>query len=138
MNELKIAAEDILLYGLWNPLDQWKQHEGDTNKDFKLFSEKSAELTSKRISPDLSHFELVCRYPIVAAFLDRKGCSSDEKEWFIKVLPGRLAWLRRERRNAEHESGHQWTRGDLNKYYAEFIGIGQRGILPQIARILFL
>ena len=62
----------------------------------------------------------------------------EERKWFTKVLPKRLNWLRKARKKAEHGSNIEWTSEELLRYYAEFIGIGQQGIIPKITEILLL
>ena len=138
LNELKVAVEESLLHGLWNPLIQWVKCEGEANKDFTIFKEMVSELNNKKLLPDISHFERLCSYPIVVSFLKKRGVNSDKREWFTIRLPQRLAWLRRARRKAEHKSNEDWTYQELGKYYTEFMGIGKLGIIPEVARILFL
>jgi len=138
LNELKIAIEEILLIGLWNPLNQWCINLNIVKENLEPFLKLRDELISKRMQPDLSHFERLCRFPIVHAFLKNKAITKDRREWFKDRLPNRLAWLRRARRNAEHIANREWTREELGMYYSEFIGIDKRGIILEIARILFL
>ena len=71
-------------------------------------------------------------------FLKKKGIPTAQRAWFVNVLPECLARLRKARRRAEHESGREWTRKELGKFYAEYMGIGQLGVLPVLSKILLL
>jgi len=136
LNELRIATEELLLCGLWKPLEQWVVSQGGKCGGRQDFLNFKAELASKGWVPDLFHLERACRMSITDAFLKNKGVPPKERRWFLEELPRSLSRLRRERRRAEHESSNQWTRQELSKYFAEFIGIGRPGILPELCRIL--
>ncbi|MFC1970843.1 hypothetical protein ACFLV0_02760 [Chloroflexota bacterium] len=102
----------------------------------EIIDDLVTELSQKGSMPTLLDFERTCRLPITDAFLKEKGISNEKRVWFCNQLPKSLYHLRRARNRAEHESADQWTRQDLNKFYDEFIGIGQSGILPELCRIL--
>jgi len=138
LNELKIAAEEMLLHGLWRPLEQWIEHSGGECGGSGEFLTLERELSAKHWLPDMSHFEKVCKMPIVRAFLQNKGIASDELDWFAQGLPVSLSTLRQVRARAEHASSNRWTRKGIHQYVTEFLGIGQPGVLPQLAKILFV
>jgi len=135
-NELRIAAEELLHSGLWNPLAQWVQNLKEHNNDTKWLIERRQELSQKGLMPTLLDFERTCRLSITNVFLKEKGVSNEDRAWFCNQLPKSLYHLRRARNRAEHESDDQWTRQDLSRFYNEFIGIGQPGILPKLYRML--
>ncbi|MFC2012475.1 hypothetical protein ACFLVU_05030 [Chloroflexota bacterium] len=137
-NELRVAAEELLHSGLWKPLEQWIQNLKIHSNNTKWFMDRRQELSQKGSMPTLLDFERTCRLPITDAFLKEKGTSNEKRTWFCNQLPKSLYHLRRARNRAEHESTDQWTRQDLSKFYNEFIGIGQPGILPELCRILLV
>jgi len=137
LNELKIAAEELILHGLWRPLEQWVKHSSDECAESKEFLTLEGELSAKGWQPDMSHFERVCGMTIVRLFLQKKGVASSEQEWFAQDLPSSLSRLRLVRNRAEHVSSNRWARKGVHQFVTEFMGIGQPGVLPQLARILF-
>ncbi len=137
LNELKIAAEEILLHGLWEPLDQWIAGPGRKRNDRQAFLNLKADLAKKRLAPDLSHHERLCETTVAGAFLKHKGVTETERQWVVQQLPERLKKLRNARRRAEHETVNAWTRPQLKGFVDEFLGIGQLGIIPRLTKILF-
>lgn len=136
LNELKIATEEILLHGLWDPLDRWVAGQGRERKDIQVFLDLKAALAKARLTPDLNHYEQLCGTTVAGAFLKRNGATGTERQWFTQQLPKRLRKLRNARRRAEHETASTWTRAQLKEFVAEFLGIGQPGIIPRLTKLL--
>lgn len=137
LNDLVIATEEILFIGLWKRLEERvKSNRGKTpdQKEFLIFKEK---LTAKRGPSHLRILVDVCKRSITEEYLIFNGVVSEERIWFSKKLPGRVHELHNQRNRAEHQSGVNWTRSELEGYYNEFMGIGKRGILPRLCKILF-
>jgi hypothetical protein len=137
LNELKIATEEILVNGLWKPLEKWLITQKRNNQDIQELLRATADLTEKRRLPTILNFELICRLPSTSAFLADRGVDPKNRQWFSKELPQSLFRLRTARNDAEHEISNPWDRESLRKYYEEFVGIGQLGTLPELSRILF-
>jgi len=137
LNELRITAEELLLHGLWMPLGQWIERQGGQRRGVEEFLRLKNELVKKGLAPGLFHFERTCRMQITRTFLVQGGVSTGDREWFVGELPRSLKRLRKARRSAEHESVNASTRGELRPFVADFVGIGRRGLLPRLAKILF-
>lgn len=63
--------------------------------------------------------------------MDKKGL-----EFIRQQAAKRLGRLRRARNAAEHEPGHEADHAALRDLYAEAVGIGRKGVLPELARLL--
>jgi hypothetical protein len=137
LNELKIATEEILVNGLWKPLEKWLAAQKGKRHDIQELASIMTEFASKRCLPTILNFERICRMPATGAFLADKKVDPKNQQWFSTELPRSLFRLRTARNDAEHKIGNQWDRESLRKYYEEFVGIGQVGTLPEICRILF-
>jgi len=137
LNDLKITCEEMLLRGLWRPLADWLNHGGIEHQEKQAFLTLRIELQTKGMSPDLYHFEQVCKMPITYIFLKEKGISLLELEWFSQGLVNSLSKLRLVRNQAEHTSVTGWTRQGVKQYFDEFLGIGRPGVLLRLAKILF-
>ncbi len=138
LNELKIATEEILLHGLWDSLDRWVAGPGRERKDIQVFLDLKAALAKAGLTPDLNHYEQLCRTAVAGAFLKRNGATGTERRWFAQQLPKRLRKLRNARRRAEHETASTWPRAQLKEFVAEFLGIGQPGIIPRLTKLLYM
>jgi hypothetical protein len=136
LNHLKVATEELLLHGLWEPLGQWVTNQGDKPEDRQYFLDLKTELDGKGFIPDISHYEIICRMNITTAFLKKNAVKPEDRQWFFVELPKSLKRLRKARRRAEHESSGKWTHLELQKFIAEFLGIGQSGVLPRLTRVL--
>ena len=137
LNELKIATEEILLHGLWEPLDRWITGPGRERKDREIFLNLKAGLHKNDLTPDLSHYERICGTTVTRAFLKKKGVPEIERRWVAEQLPKRLKKLRYARRRAEHETTNRLARSQLKDFVDEFLGIGQPGIIPRLTKVLF-
>jgi hypothetical protein len=67
----------------------------------------------------------------------RKEFSAPEQAWFSRDVVNSLSKLRLVRNRAEHSSANGWTRAGFKQFVNEFLGVGQPGVLIQIAKILF-
>jgi len=136
LNELKVATEEILLHSIWNPLIQWileKDERCSQGHDFILLEER---LRRRHHTPTLVDFEKMCIMNITAKFLSIKGFSKKDLVWISKDLPKNLRKLRKERDKAEHESTEH-TYATLSKYFNRYLGIGEPGVLIQLARLFY-
>ena len=88
------------------------------------------------MTPDLKHYEKLCRMTVTGGFLKWNGINATERQWFAKQLPKKLNKLRKARRCAEHETASTWNRGKLKEFIEEFLGIGQSGTIPRLIKLL--
>ncbi|MFC2066842.1 hypothetical protein ACFLUO_07335 [Chloroflexota bacterium] len=137
LNELRIAVEELLIQEFWKPLGQWFDKHGRNCQGSQSFLDLKMELENKRKVPTILDFEHICKMQISGTYLVNKGVTREDRVWFIQSLQKSLFPLRRARNRAEHESDTQLTHEELNKYYNEFIGIGQPGIVEKLSELLF-
>ncbi len=136
LNELRIAVEELLILEFWKPLGQWFDKHGRNCQGSQSFLDLKLELENKRKVPTILDFEHICKMQISGIFLVNMGVTREDRVWFIQRLQESLFPLRRARNRAEHESGTQLTHEELNKYYNEFIGIGQPGVIEKLSKLL--
>lgn len=138
LSQLNIATEEILFYGLWLKIEEWGRTMNNSVALVKEIQNTKKQLSTKKGRSQLRVLADLCKKPLVEEFLKVKRIEQGERNWCSKSLPGRIHALQDQRNKAEHESGKNWTRGELGKYYNEFIGIGEVGILPRLGKLLFL
>lgn len=138
LNELRIAAEELLRYRLWEPLIAWADEQADypTSPDFSQV--RSIREEPRRESSDLSKYERLLSDRIGVGRFLREQADVDEKGLrFIKQQASKhLERLRRARNAAEHDPGHEADPAVVRRRYAESVGIGRKGVLPELARLL--
>lgn len=137
LNDLVIATQELLIEGLWKPLEKWlnstKLRE-TYQRDYLHFKDK---LASRKGPSTLRILADICKSSISQEYLTSIGKSPEDKKWFIRVLHKRIHRLHDKRNLAEHESGISWTRSELSEFYNSYIGIGEEGIIFRLGRILF-
>lgn len=137
LNELRIAAEELLHSRLWEPLIAW----ADEQKDYPSpdFAEiRFARERAHRKSPSLETYEPLLRDGIgVGRFLREQAGVDENGLQFIKQQAAKsLKRLRQARNAAEHDPGHEADLAKIRGIYAEAVGIGREGVLPELARLL--
>jgi hypothetical protein len=132
LNELQIATTELLTYGLWDPMGEWLGKNNTNKIDTSKYDELVFDLKSKNRSLTALDLERTCRMPVTVKFLTSKGISKSDLEWITKLLPTSIFKLRQARNRAEHVSGSRIEREELNRFYNEFLGIGQTGIIRKI------
>ena len=136
LNELQIATIELLIYRLWNPMGEWLKRNNTKNIDTSKYDELVYDLKSKNRSLTALDLERTCRMPVTVKYLTSKGISESDLEWITRVLPTSIFKLRQARNRAEHVSDSQIEREELNRFYNEFIGIGQTGIIRKISELI--
>ena len=138
LNELRIAAEELLHSRLWEPLIAWADEQKDyrTSPDFAEI--RFARERAHRKSPSLETYEPLLRDGIAVVRFLREQVGVDEKGLrFIKQQAAKsLKRLRQARNAAEHNPGHEANLAKIRDRYAEAVGIGREGVLPELARLL--
>ena len=86
--------------------------------------------------PSILDFEHICKMPITGTYLVAMNVPREGRIWFIQSLQRSLYPLRQARNRAEHESGSEFTHEEINRFYEEFIGIGQPGVIKQLYLLL--
>ena len=130
LNNLLIATEEVFSEYIWEPLctAEWDPGLYD-------FEELRARIESKGRDPGISDFIWVCEQPFFQEYLERREIGGDDLHFLTEELPGRMKELRDARNQAQHEIGHLASKGDAERYFRTFIGIGGPGVLPVLNRI---
>ena len=140
LNELRIAAEELLHDRLWKPLIAWawadEQEEYRKSADFSKLRSIREELRAE--SPGLGTYErLLRKNAAVDRFLQEQAGVDEPGLRFIKRQAAeRLERLRQARNAAEHNPSHEANLAKIRDLYAEAVGIGRKGVLPELARLL--
>ncbi len=138
LNELRIAAEELLRYRLWEPLILWMERQPDylTSPDFVEI--RYARERAHRGSPSLETHERLLRDGIgVGRFLRERVVGDKTGLQFITQQAAKhLGRLRQARNAAEHEPGYEADSAAIRDLYAEAVGVGRKGVLPEMARLL--
>ena len=129
LSNLQTATEEMFLKFVFQPMKG-----GGTTIDQQLLGLIEAIEHSREHSKIL-YFACVCRNPSFAGFLKRRNIETTDIEFLTRGLPGKLDRLRSRRNSAEHATEEPWRRDEIRPFFHEFMGIGQRGVLPDLARI---
>ena len=128
LNELRVATEEVLYHRFWKPLGEWskKQPGYPTDPDFRATSNIRGHLGKKR--PSLDNYEKEVLPDIgTRRFLREIGLNEESLDF-----KSYIERLRKTRNIAEHTT----DRKEVDALYAEALGIGQRGVLPELVRLL--
>ena len=128
LNELRIAMEEVLHHHFWKPLVEWArgQQGYEAGPDFRGTRTTQGHLGSKR--PSLDNYEKEVLPDMgTRRFLREIGLNGESPDF-----KGYIERLRKTRNTAEHTA----DRAEVDALYAEAVGIGQRGVLPELVRLL--
>lgn len=133
LNDLRIATEEMCFQVIWKPLTQVKR--GST--EILGFMKVKTELAERHPprDPSISDYIGICGEDWYVKFLGSLDIGEDDIRFLTGTLPNRMDQLRNERNSAEHEIGSLKSRDSIESFYHGFLGIGQAGVLPELARI---
>ena len=133
LNDLRVATEEMCFQVIWNPIDRVKRGSWDILEFRKI----KAELGERHPSqfPGISEYIRICRGNGYSEFLRSLEIGNDDIRFLTKTLPRKMSQLRSERNLAEHGIGTSRPRDAVESFYRGFLGIGQAGVLPELARI---
>ena len=129
LNDLRIATEEMCQQFLWQLM--LSNSRGVSLSLLGLLRNESY----KDGRPSISDCIDTCGHSDFVKFLIHRKVDTYDKEFLNKRLPDAMLRLRNNRNRAEHESGEPWHREEVRPLFNEFLGIGQAGILPELARI---
>lgn len=139
LNELRIAAEELLRYRLWEPLIAWADEQEEYRESADFSQLRFIREEPRRESLGLEQCERLLRDDVaVGRFLrDELGVSKDDLAQTIRQRALKyFGRLRAARNAAEHDPGHEADSAKIRGLYAEAVGIGRKGVLPELARLL--
>lgn len=127
-NDLRLAVEEMCQQFLWQHL--WTNR--SVNQDLLSLLKKGISVDGR---PGLHDCIEICEHPEFDKFLIERRVEQYDRDFLTGQLPVEMRPLRDNRNRAEHESGETWHREEVRPIFYKFLGIGQLGILPLLARI---
>ena len=126
LNELLRATEEMCERFILQPM-------ANDSPDILSLEAKMAE---RRRSLGVRDYINICELPSLPSLLSEHSLADDEIRFLTEDLPASMRRLLAGARNpAEHETGISMPPALVDSAYRLFLGIGQPGILPQLARI---
>ena len=125
LNELLRVAEEMCEHFMVQPLV-------NDSPDILSIEAKMAE---RRRSLGVRDYIDICEIPSLPSLLSERSLADGEIRFLIEDLPASMRSLARARNPAEHETGTSTPPALVDSAYRLFLGIGRKGILPQLARI---
>ena len=133
-NELRIATEEMCNHYIWRPLENLKSSEWFPEMDD--FEQRRQEKDDNSYDPNLIGLIWPCEQQFYEKFLAQRKLRSLEIQFLTCDLPKISKKLWYTRRNlAEHKLDKMAQHDAVEEFFKMFLGIGQRGILPELARI---
>ena len=131
LNPLQRATEDILYHHLWVPLTEWaKEHQRDSEYLPGILS------VARKQYPGLTECIKVISENLAESYLRALKIAGQDIEFLTKDAPKHFRNLRDARNKVEHEPGSSVTPSDVRNLYRMSLGIGCRGMLPEMVRLL--
>ena len=115
---------------------QWFNKKGREQQGAEELVTLRTVLVESRRQPTLTDFAGVFKMRISDTYFIERGISEDDRLCFIQVLPNSFYHLLNARNRAEHEPGKRFSTEELKLFFDEFMGIGKKGVILEIARIL--
>ena len=128
LNDLLRAAEEMCERFVFQPL----MNEESTKSSILSIEDKVAD--RHRSLSVREHIE-ICELPSMPSLLSERSLADGEVRFLTEDLPASMRNLARARNPAEHDTGASVLPALVDSAYRLFLGIGQPGILPQLARI---
>ena len=131
-NDIRIATEEVLYSYLWLPLSRTQplSHPG-----LKMILDKPKQ---DRRSPSIDDYVQLLWHRGVKDYFQGLGMSDGDVKFLTddNRTTKHLQALQRTRNSAEHEPGDTVDPQTIRQLYAESLGIGRRGVLPELVRLL--
>ena len=113
---------------IWQPL-------ADSKESSIEFLKFEAIATDRHSAPSARDYVRLCKQGFFQDHLCRQKLAAKDVQLLRVELPNLLGQLADRRNPAEHETGSSTPRGVVDDCYKTFLGIGKRGVLPELARI---
>ena len=134
-NEIRIATEEMLYYYLWLPLSEWIGAQRQPPPGWRTILGRPKE---GRRSPSIDDYVSLLWHSPIKDYFQTLGMSDDDVQFLTKEnrTTKHLQALQRTRNAAEHEPGDTVDPRTVRQLYAESLGIGRKGVLPELVRLL--
>ena len=131
LNDLLRATEEMCYEFIWQPLSRSKS----AYEEFQPYEDRVAKRQLGSY-PSVRDYVGVCEDDrFFPDFCTSRGLGQNDEEFMVESLPIALRQLVDHRNRAEHETGSSTPREVITDCYRTFLGIGKRGVLPELARI---
>ena len=132
-NELRIATEEVLHRYLWQRVSEWVKHQSPPLRGVAVVLERPG-----RHAPGLDDFVQLLHTDGVKDYLRSVGMDKPDIDFLTKEkrTAAYLERLQHARNPAEHQPGYAPAPADIRALYAEALGIGRKGVLPELLRLL--
>ena len=131
LSPLQRATEDTLYYYLWKPLVEW----AGTKPDYSDYPGRLLARFGKQF-PGLTEYLDVLRSSAGRSYLGTLGLAGEDLKFLSKDVPTLLRKLRDNRNKVEHEPDSGVDLNDIRDLYLAYLGIGRRGVIPELVRLL--
>ena len=131
LSPLQRVTEDTLYHYLWQPLVEWAGTKPD-------YSEYPGRLLAKfgKQYPGLTEYLDVLHSSAGKGYLGTLGFAREDLTFLSKDVPTLLRNLRHNRNKVEHEPDSGVDLNDIKDLYRAYLGIGRRGVIPELVRLL--
>ena len=135
LNEIRIATEEVLHRYLWTPLSEWAAAQRSLHSGVKEILGRPEQ---SRRSPIIDDYVQLLWHSGARDYFRSLGLSDDDVRFLTREnrTTKHLQTLQRTRNTAEHEPGSAINPSEVRDLYAESLGIGRKGILPELLRLL--
>ena len=127
LNPLQRATEDVLYHHLWVPLAKW---------GLPRDSEYLAGLLARKQYPGLTEYIQLVSEKLAKRYFRGLGIEGDDLDFLTNKAQQHFRSLRDARNRVEHEPHSGVSPNDIRTLYRASLGIGCRGILPELVRLL--
>ena len=129
LNDLLRATEEMCHRFIWQLL------ENDLKTSTNLVDIEHIIIRQGRSEPNSRDYIRTCKRHFFKEFLRQMKIDNRDIRFMTKKLPKSMTCLTDARNTAEHDTGVSMSKDTVASFFNSFLGIGQPGILPQLARI---
>ena len=129
LNELLRASEEMCHSFIWQML------ENDDEASKHLITIEHTIVDQGRSEPNIRDHIRACKQTSFREFLRRSKVGKSDVRFMTEDLPKSMTRLADARNDAEHRSSASVYKDTVASFFKSFLGIGQPGILPELARI---
>ena len=131
LSPLQRATENTLYNHLWRPFVQWTR----TKPEFFEYPERLLAESGKQ-HPGLTEYIKTLLSIQGKSYLRTLGLGRKDLRYLSKRIPTLLRYLRHNRNKVEHEPSACVDLNEVRDIYRAYLGIGRRGVIPEIVRLL--
>ena len=131
LSPLQRATEDTLYHCLWQSLVEWVE----TKPEYSDYRRGLLSRAGKQY-PGLTEYLDVLGSTVGKGYLGTLGFSSEDLKFLSRDVPTLLRKLRHNRNKVEHEPDSGVNLNDIRGLYRAYLGIGRRGVIPELVRLL--